>query len=223
MAQQVARKTPVPVLVLREDGYVPEEAHPGATRPLRALVPLDGSAHAKAALEPATYLLAALAGSASGVLHLVRVVQPVTADLQEGGMLTESAKARRYLSATAEHIREGLVAPAIAHLNLDITWSVAVDTYVAETLIRTAENAEASEGEELLGNCDLIALATHGRDELQRWIMGSITEYVLRDTKLPLLVVPQKGQRMPAESEQTEEEGMGLKEQDTSTVFSSDR
>src|SRR5438876_11811834 len=36
-------------------------AHPGAIRPLRALVPLDGSAHTKTALEPAAYLLAVLA------------------------------------------------------------------------------------------------------------------------------------------------------------------
>src|SRR2546421_10599035 len=34
------------------------------------------------------------------------------------------------------------------------------------------------------------ALATHGRDGLQRWVMGSVTERILRDSKLPLLVVP---------------------------------
>lgn len=211
VAQKLAREAPVPVLVLREDGPVPGEAHPGAKRPLRVLVPLDGSAHAKAALEPAAYLLAALAGPASGILHLVRVVQPVTTDIEEGGMLTASAKARRYLSATAEHIREGYVAPVVARLNLDVTWSVAVDTYVAETLVRTAENAEASEEDEMLSDCNLIALATHGRDGLQRWVMGSVTERVLRDTKLPLLIVPPREQHVPARSEQTKEEVMGLR------------
>lgn len=223
VAQKLAREGSVPVLVLREDGPVPEVAHPEATRPLRALVPLDGSAHAKAALEPAAYLLAALAGPALGVLHLVRVVQPVTTNLEEGGMLTTGAKARRYLSTTAEHIREGYVAPAVAKLNLEVTWSVAIDTYVAETLIRKAEKGQASEGDELLGGCDVIALATHGRDGLQRWMMGSVTEHVLRDTKLPLLIVPSGAQRMPAGKEQTEEEDMGIREQDTSAVFSSVR
>jgi nucleotide-binding universal stress UspA family protein len=223
VAEKLARDASMPVLVLREDGPVPGAAHPDASRPLRALVPLDGSAHAKAALEPAASLLAALAVPAPGVLHLVRVVQPVTTDIEEGGMLTASAKARRYLSATAEHIRAGFVAPAVAQLNLDVTWSVAVDTYVAETLIRTAENAEATEGEEVLGDCDVIALATHGRDGLQRWVMGSVTEQVLRDTKLPLLVVPSGVQRMPARSEQTEEEDMGIRERGTPAVFSSVR
>jgi nucleotide-binding universal stress UspA family protein len=223
VAEKLAREASVPILVLREYGPVPGVAHPGASRTLRALVPLDGSAYAKAALEPAAYLLAALAGPAPGVLHLVRVVQPVTTDIEEGGMLTASAKARRYLSATTEHIREGFVAPAVAKLNLDVTWSVAVDTYVAETLIRAAENAEATEGDEVFGGCDLIALATHGRDGLQRWVMGSVTEHVLRDTKLPLLVVPSGVQRMPARKEQTEEEGMEIRKQDTSAIFSSVR
>src|SRR6266516_2778173 len=201
VAEKLAREVSVPVLVLREDGPVPGKGDRDAARPLRILVPLDGSAHAKAVLEPAAALLAALAGSTPGVLHLLHVVELVTADIEEGGMLTASAKARRYLSTTAEHIREGYVASTVAQLNLDITWSVAVDTSVAKTLIRTAENVEASEGDEMLGDYDVIALATHGRDGLQRWVMGSVTEQVLRDTKLPLLVVPPPGQRMPASAE----------------------
>lgn len=222
VAEKLAQGASVPLLVLREDGPVPGEAHPESTRPLRALVPLDGSADAKASLEPAAYLIAALVGPASGLLHLVRVVQPVTTDIEEGGILTASAKARRYLRATAEHIREGLAAPAVTKLHLDVTWSVAVDTYVAETLIRTAEHPEASEGgDEVLGGCDLIAIATHGRDGLQRWVMGSVTEQVLRDSKLPLLVVPPQGQSMSIEGEHTKEEDMGTREQDRPDVFSS--
>ena len=75
----------------------------------------------------------------------------------------------------------------------------------------------------MLGNCDLIALATYGRDGLQRWVMASVTEQVLRDTKLPLLVVPPRVQGMPVRNEQTEEEDMGIREQGTSAVFSSIR
>src|SRR2546425_28684 len=83
VAQKLAREAPVPVLVLREDGPVPGELPPGTTRPLRALVPLDGSAQAKSALEPAAYVIAALAGTREGALHLMRVVQPVTATIEE--------------------------------------------------------------------------------------------------------------------------------------------
>lgn len=219
VAEKLAREASVPLLVLREDGPVPGEMHPEDARPLRALVPLDGSPHAKAALEPAAFLLSALAGPDRGVLHLVRVVQPTSTNLEEGGMLTATEKARRYLSATVEHIREGHVAPSVSQLNLDITWSVAVETYVADALVRAAEDARASEETNVLSGSDLIALATHGRHGLQRWVMGSVTAHVLRDTKLPLLIVPPAAQRAPIEGEQIEEVDTGGREQRRSNAF----
>jgi nucleotide-binding universal stress UspA family protein len=195
VAEKVARHADMPVLILREGGPIPAGPHPDAARPLRALVTLDGSAHAKAALEPAASLIAALAAPAPGALHLVRVVQPVMAErgAQHFDALSSSEqvlhKAKRYLSATAEHLHEGLTAPAVANLNLTITWSVAVDTDVARAIIRLAENGEDAEGAGVFGGCDVIAMATHGYSGLQRWAMGSITERVLSATKLPLLVV----------------------------------
>ncbi len=215
VAEKLAREASVPVLVLREGGSVPGGTYPD-THPLRALVPLDGSAGAKAALEPAAHLIAALAGSAPGELHLMRVVQSVAASSDEGGMLTASQKARGYLGATAGHIRDGLVAPAVAQHNLAVSWSVAVDSYVAETLVRTAENAEAVEEDGTFADFDVIALATHGHDGWQRWVMGSVTEHILLGTKLPLLIVPPQGQRIV----ETEEEDAEIRQRSRSGVFS---
>ena len=195
VAEKVARHVGVPVLILREGGPIPAGPHPDAARPLRALVALDGSAHAKAALEPAASLIAALAAPASGALHLVRVIPPVTAErgAQDGDARSSSEqvlhKAKRYLSATVEHLREGLTAPGVADLNLVMTWSVAVDTDVASAIIRLAENGEDAQGAGVFGGCDVIAMATHGYSGLQHWAMGSITQRVLSATKLPLLVV----------------------------------
>ena len=192
VAEKVARHAPIPVFVLREGGPVPAGPHPDATRPLRALVALDGSSHAKAAIEPAANLIAALAAPAQGMLHLTRVVKPVASDGEEKdpeGSEQCLHKAKRYLSSTAEHLREGLVAPVVANLKLPVTWSVAVDTDVASALIRVAENGEDAEGAGVFGGCDLIAMATHGRGGMQRWEMGSVTERVLGATKLPILIV----------------------------------
>jgi len=192
VAEKVARHAPIPVFVLREGGPVPAGPHPDITRPLRALVSLDGSSHAKAALEPAAKLVAALAAPEAGSLHLVRVVKPVTPEYEgqdPEGREQFLHKAKRYLSFTAEHLRERLTAPAVADLRLSITWSVAVDTDVASALIRVAENGEDAEGAGVFGGCDLIAMATHGYGGLQHWAMGSITARVLSATKLPLLIV----------------------------------
>lgn len=195
VAEKVARHAAVPVLILREGGAVPAGPHPDATRPLCALVPLDGSAHAKAALEPAASLIAALAAPASGALHLVQVVKPPAAEREaknfrervDGEQFLHEAKS--YLSSTVEHLHERLVAPVVADLNLTITWSVAVDMDVAEARIRLAENGEDAEGAGAFGGCDVIAMATHGYSGVQRWAMGGITWRVLGATQLPLLMV----------------------------------
>jgi len=81
------------------------------------------------------------------------------------------------------------MARVIADFKLPVTWSVAVDTDVAEAIIRVAENGEDAEGAGVFGGCDLIAMATHGYSGMQRWAMGSITERVLSATKLPLLII----------------------------------
>jgi nucleotide-binding universal stress UspA family protein len=192
VAEKVARHAQIPVLVLREAGPVPAGLHPDLTRPLRVLVPLDGSVLAKAALEPAASLIAALSAPAQGTLHLVRVVKPVLPGRKEKdpeGHEHFLYKAKRYLSSTVEQMRAGLVAPATANLKLPITWSVTIDTDVAAGIVRVAENGEDAEGAGVFGRCDIIAMATHGRGGIQRWALGSITERVLHATALPLLIV----------------------------------
>src|SRR5258706_10126501 len=61
VAEEVARYSDIPVLVLREGWPMPTARRAGETHPVRILVPLDGSDYAKGALLPAAYLTAALA------------------------------------------------------------------------------------------------------------------------------------------------------------------
>lgn len=193
VAQKIARYSSMPVLVLHEKGPLPVGPR-FDNRPLRALVPLDGSALARTALEPAAQLVAAIAAPAQGSLHLMRVVEPPTAeelramgDQESISRLQENKlhRAKTYLHSIVDQMRES----PLAHFNLSITWSVAVDHDVAHAIIRMAENGEDAEGAGVFGRCDLIAIATHGRGGLQHWILGSITERVLGATKLPILIV----------------------------------
>jgi nucleotide-binding universal stress UspA family protein len=77
VAQKIARYSAVPVLVLHEKGPVPAGPHLD-TRPLRVLVPLDGSTLAKSAIEPAAQLAAAIAAPGQGSLHFMQVIKPPT-------------------------------------------------------------------------------------------------------------------------------------------------
>ena len=208
VAQKVARSSPVPVLVLREGGSIPSNAYPDRTRPLHALaatVALDGSPLAEAAIFPAVNLVAALTAPAKGSLHLTRIVQlPKGGDDEWGGRqrtdLEEQAidDAACYLRKIAGNLRDSLE----REFNLSITWSVAGNTDVADALMKVAEQGSVDRGYSIFGGCDILALATHGRSGVQRWVLGSVTERVLGHTKLPLCIVrPQQEQLTPMVSE----------------------
>ncbi len=203
VALQVSRHSPVPVLVLREDGTAPTSPFPDRLRPLRtvsALVALDGSKLAEAALEPAAYLVAALAAPAQGMLLLSTVVNvPARNKLEtEEHVLDE---ARKYLIGVVEHLQVG----ELAKLNLAIDWSTELSKDVADALINAAEHGKVTESSHEFPGCDLVAMATHGRGGLQRWVLGSVTERVLSATKLPLLIVrPKVEQEQPEKSSESQ-------------------
>ncbi len=203
VAEKVTRHAPVPVLLLRQSGPVPAGAQVEVEGPVRALVPLDGSVLAKAALVPAAQLVSALAAPGKGALHLTRVVVcPHVEQLESREREAVMHKAKRYLSQTVQHIREGLVAPAITSLHLTLTWSVALDDDVASGILRVADSGEDAEGAATSARCDLIVMATHGYTGWQHLAMGSVTKRVLHATRLPLLIVP--AHKMAATGNQAE-------------------
>ena len=192
VAQKVVRQSPVPVFVLRAGEPVPAASHADAAYPISALVALDGSSLAEVALVPAANLVAALAAPRKGALHLMQVIKPLATTADEGFItqLNEEAVegAKAYLVAVKERLQETL-----KNLKLSITWSVALYADAADAIISTAEREEDEEGAQGFAGCDLIAMSTHGRAGLERWVMGSVTECILGATKLPLLVVrPEK-------------------------------
>ncbi len=183
VAQKVARHSPAPVLILRDGGSLPTHSF---------------------------HLVAALAAPAQGIVQLTQVVPFPASEHEEdrGGRTDLYAKeqalyeAESYLSAIADRLRSGKV----TDLHFGVVCSIAEGKDVAEALIRMAENGEAMESTGLLGSCDLLVMATHGRSGLQRWMMGSVTERVLGATKLPLLIVHVcRSDEVPREQQMTTE------------------
>lgn len=197
VAQKVVRHSLVPVFVLHEETLAPLAQPDTLPRPLRVLVGLDGSPFAGKALVPAAYLCAALAAPAQGALHLTRVL-PTLSGLRSGQELYDGKEAvdamyaltmsdaRASLNDMERRLRE----PDLAPLNLQVTSSILDRDDVAYTLRKAAESGKYIKDDiEGFDGCDIIALATHGRSGLRRLVLGSVTEYILETTKLPLLIV----------------------------------
>jgi nucleotide-binding universal stress UspA family protein len=184
VAHTLAHESTVPTLVLRESELASMLAGPDTMRSLCALVPLDGSELAETALAPAAHLVAALAAPAKAALHLAHVVKPFHEAPEEGLEDEARERARAYLAHVTERLQK-----TTQDLRLSITWSVTREKDVASALVSLAEQGGAGKETGGMGSCDLIAISTHGRNGLERWVMGSVTDRLLSATKLPLLIV----------------------------------
>jgi nucleotide-binding universal stress UspA family protein len=195
VAERVSQHAPVPVFVLRERGSVPAGPHPDALQPLKILVGLDGSAYAKEAIAPTIALISALAAPAQGALHLLHVIKPT--DYQHFGRHDQHREqaveqAKQNMCEMVKSLHGEFKDIPTGGLEPKITWSVVVDSDVAHTLTRIAENGEDVEGAGTCGRCDIIAMSTHGHSDLRRWAIGSTTDRVLKATKLPMFIVRPK-------------------------------
>ncbi len=186
VAHTLAHESTVPILVLHENETASLIAHTDDARPLRVLVPLDGSPIAEAAIEPAAQLAASLADR--GELHLTQVVKPLRTSTKESLESSLNAELRARPSTYLNQAAERWQAMA-KELGISISWSVALEADVVSALLSQAEPGEQGQGTAGSLGCDLIAISTHGRHGLERWVMGSVTNRLLNTTKLPLLIV----------------------------------
>jgi nucleotide-binding universal stress UspA family protein len=175
VAQKIVRHSPIPVLLVHGDNSRKVELKATADSPIRVLVTLDGSNLSESILTPAVQLVSALNKPVHGALHLIEVVteQQAVQDLDE---------ARSYLSAVVGNLNNGVKATP----RIEITASVVISDDVAEGIVNAAESGA---GIDVSKGFDLIALATHGRGGILRWMLGSVAERVLNTTRLPVLVV----------------------------------
>ena len=142
----------------------------------KILVPLDGSQLAEKVLPHAT----AIAKATSAEVTLFTVVQYTLGSLGGGYVETlpemmaeRKAVARAEAMIYLERIQRNLKDQGIvAHCD-------AIEDDVAGGIIAYAEQK----------GFDLIAMATHGRSGLDRFIMGSIAEKVVRGTLKPVLLI----------------------------------
>ncbi len=188
VTQEVTRHSDVPVLVLHEHG--PNLSALRTTRPLRVLVPLNGSPASEMALAPALEFLAASSGREAGVLHLLRVIDlPVSESKTSSPDFTDTSpransihEADSYLQDVAERLyRECTKAD-----RLSITTSVRTGPDVAGTIVQQAED---DGWEDDAGGCDLIVVTDRHHRGIERLLRRKIIRHVLSSTRTPVLVV----------------------------------
>jgi nucleotide-binding universal stress UspA family protein len=144
----------------------------------KILVPLDGSELAKQALPVAI----TIAQQNEGELVLVRVPvltkMPVPSGIGGLKVFDEQMAFRNdQCESYLDYIRQSYMdadVPMQTYVEEGDAASVIVDTVVAEDI-------------------DLIVMTTHGRGGFRRWVLGSVTEKVMRHAACPVLAVRDGG------------------------------
>lgn len=142
------------------------------TAPTNILVPTDFSTQAEAALDYAC----ALASKLGATVHLLSVISiPALGVPELGAALTASA------------IDDMLTDQKVALDKLADARRAKVP--IGKVLMRSGDARDVipNVAEEI--HADLIVMGTHGRRGLSRALLGSVTEYIVRVSNIPVLTV----------------------------------
>jgi len=146
----------------------------------RILVPLDGSDVAEAIIPDVEDLVLKMAPVTRVEVVLFQVISKMNYNVltedesaqrpyTDNEMKQLTQKAEKYLETVASPMREK-----------DISVNVKVSAgHAAEEILKAAGEV----------NADLIAMSTHGRSGLRLWALGSITDKVLHESKIPVLTI----------------------------------
>ena len=143
----------------------------------KVVVPLDGSELAEGVLPH----VAEMTRDRKGLVHLLSVVPPLKGivpafvDMRSSSAGAQEEKRRierelqEYLQAVASRFE-----PAAAEVQVDVRFGRPADEILA-----FASKVGA----------DLIAMSTHGRSGISRWVFGNVADKVLRGATCPVLLV----------------------------------
>lgn len=172
IAASVLRTTSKPLLLIR----VPASSDALQQKRLvkRILVPLDGSSVGEAAIA----CTEAMARAFGAEVVLIQIMEPVITWAGFEGSVSyatpqdeesRKAAAMAYLASVGKPLKESGISTSIA-----VGFGSSADQII--------DYAEANA-------IDLIAMSSHGRSGIGRWVFGSVTSKVLRAGDTPVLVV----------------------------------
>jgi nucleotide-binding universal stress UspA family protein len=135
------------------------------------LVPTDGSSHSVRAAEHGLYL----ANEFDASVHVIHV-----ADVQgASGLFDAGGVTEQFVTGLIEEGKSAIEATKAVINDRDSVTTAVIKGEPSEAILEYADEHGAN----------LIAMGTHGRTGLDRYIMGSVTERVVRLSDVPVLTV----------------------------------
>ena len=186
VTDRVLHATDCPLMMVRakpQDEFNEKDLK-GDVAPKTIIVPLDGSKLAERILPHAAYLAKGL----DLPVTLVRVTDPIDQYLAMAGYPIMEGIGRTDVSLAEDMVREGNdqamkylqgVKEELGRLGVTKTKEIVVQGRADSAVVDLAHNTPDS----------LVAMTTRGRSGVGRWVLGSVTDRVVRHSGDPVLVV----------------------------------
>ena len=137
------------------------------------IVPLDTSDVSAEALDAAAELAGAFGANITLLVVLDTAVRNGLREAAESESVRIETEAETYLGAIAADLGER---------GLNVSTEI-VDS--PDPAAGISDSAKAHDA-------DLIVMCTHGRTGAERWLLGSVTDRVIRSTSVPVHVIPSR-------------------------------
>ena len=173
-AECVVRSAPCPVLTLRSDAPVMRD-----NRPQHLLVPVDFSGHAEEAVRYA----GELARAWNARVTLLHVIEEAVLPTVYGVEPVAVFSADHMLEPSQQAIEE--IASKFFDSEIQVSHKIVVG-HAASAIVDHAKDLEA----------ELIVISTHGLTGMKRFLMGSVTELVVRSAPCAVLTVKPFGKQL---------------------------
>jgi nucleotide-binding universal stress UspA family protein len=150
----------------------------------RVLVPLDGSTIALQVL-PYAKMVATSTGASIG---LIQALNPYPSQLLAGITGYTDRQAPPDTAENWEKAKTKAHETVKAHLE-DAASQLRAEGFTVNTTVVEGDPADQIVAEAEKDSDTIVAISTHGRSGVGRWVLGSVTDKVIRQSKNPVLVV----------------------------------
>ena len=150
----------------------------------KIVVPLDGSENSERSLPHVT----GLAKAAGSAVHLVQVITRAE-ELHMMGSAEASFALTEQYQTMADQLMASRMAEAERYLT-GVQYRLEADGITVSGAVMEGAAAEKIVEYAVGEDADLIVMSTRGQGGIQRFLLGSVTDRVLRSAQIPVLAIP---------------------------------
>lgn len=195
-SDHIVTNSPVPVLLVHEEGPFPVFPYPPGDQPVRLLIGIDDLKQKNMVFNATESMLKSLPPSLQVSIHFIKVTTPFSHENESDyrqSMQETTDTIKGYLGNRMSGPLETNIASFENISRASMSRSVVVESDCVRALVDETERAKHHEESDTKSYHVMVISSLFGQPtEMNRPVLSSILERLIRETHLPILIVPPK-------------------------------